>query len=90
MFGTQNPHFVSIRKLEVVEIARFIRNFNRGVSIRRAVASDEWRVARRLVMKNRRIFAIRKVEVIGNAAVTSISNSRFAIRNDDRRWREEE
>ena len=81
MFGTQNRHFVSIRKLEVVEKARFILSFNRGVSIRRAVASDEWRVARRFVMKNRRIFAIRKMEAIENTAVIWISNSRFAIRN---------
>jgi hypothetical protein len=36
-------------------------------------------VAGRFFMKNRRIFAIRKVEVIGNAAVIWISNSRFAI-----------
>jgi hypothetical protein len=86
----QNPHFVSIRKLEVVEMGRLIRSFNRGVSIRRAVASDEWRVASRFVMKNRKIFAIRKVEGVENAAVIWISNSRFAIRNEGRRWREEE
>jgi hypothetical protein len=90
MFGTQNPHFVSIRKLEIVEMERLIRIFNRGVSIRRAVASDEWRVASRFVMKNRRIFAIRKMEAIENAVVIWISNSRFAIRNEGRRWREEE
>jgi hypothetical protein len=69
MFGTQNPHFVSIRKLEAIEMGRLIRIFNRGVSIRRAAGSDEWQVAGRFFMKNRRIFAIRKVEVIGNAAV---------------------
>jgi hypothetical protein len=69
MFGMQNWHFVSIRKLEVVEMGRVIRIFNRGVSIRRAVASDEWRVANRFAMKNRRIFAIRKMETIEKAAV---------------------
>jgi hypothetical protein len=31
--------------LEVIEMGWFIQSFNRGVSIRRAVASDEWRVA---------------------------------------------
>jgi hypothetical protein len=41
-------------------------------------------------MKNRRIFAIRKMEAIENAVVIWISNSRFAIRNEGRRWREEE
>jgi hypothetical protein len=80
----QNLRFVSIRKLEVIEMGRVIRSFNRGVSIRRAVASDEWRVASRFVMKNRRIFAIRKMEAIENAAVIWISNSRFAIRNEGR------
>ena len=30
----QNLRFVSIRKLEVVEMGRLIRSFNRGVSIR--------------------------------------------------------
>jgi hypothetical protein len=42
-----------------------------------------------MLLKNRRIFAIRKMEVIGNAAVIWISNSRFAIRNEgpfDSRW----
>ena len=82
----QTPHFVSIRKLEVIEIVRFILISNGGVSIRRAVASDEWRVASRSVReestKNSRIFAIRKMEALENAAVIWISSSRFAIRND--------
>jgi hypothetical protein len=38
--GMQNPHFVTIRKLEVAEMARVIRISNRGVTIRRAVTRD--------------------------------------------------
>jgi hypothetical protein len=73
----QNQHFVSIRKLEVIETVRFIRSFNRGVSIR------IWRLEGwgSMLEKNRRIFAIRKMEGIENAAVIWISNYRFAIRN---------
>ena len=76
MFGTQNPHFVSIRKLEAAEKAWLIRSFNRGVSIR------VWRleVWGSELAKNRQIFAIRKMEAIENTAVIWISNSRFAIR----------
>jgi hypothetical protein len=73
----QNPHFVSIRKLETAEKARLIRSFNRGVSIR------VWRleVWASMLRENCQIFAIRKMEAIENAAVIWISNSRFAIRN---------
>ena len=47
-------------------------------------------MASRFVMKNRRIFAIRKMEALENAAVIWISNSRFAIRNGARWGRREE
>jgi hypothetical protein len=40
----QTPHFVSIRKLEEVERMGLIAIFNRGVSIRNAVARGERRV----------------------------------------------
>ena len=43
-----------------------------------------------LRVKNRRIFAIRKMEAIENAVVIRISNSRFAIRNAARWWLVEE
>jgi hypothetical protein len=72
--------------LEVIEMVRFIGTLNRGVSIR------IWRleVWGSMLEKNRRIFAIRKMEGIENAAVIWISNSRFAIRNGFQRRRGEE
>ena len=82
----ENPHFVSIGKLEVIEMGRFIRSFNRGVSIR-VWLLEVWAP---MLQKNRRIFAIRKMEAIENAAVIWISNSRFAIRNAARRQLVEE
>jgi hypothetical protein len=68
--------FVTIIKLEVIEMVRFIRIFNRGVTIRM------WRldVGGSRLQKNRRIFAIRKMEVPENAVVIWSANSRFAIR----------
>jgi hypothetical protein len=42
--GHKNRVFVSIRKSEVAEIARVGGIFNRGVSIKKLVASDEWLV----------------------------------------------
>ena len=89
----QNLRFVSIRKLEVVEMGRLIRSLNRGVSIRiwlSGIALKCRTNPSRLRARNRRIFAIRKLEVIGNAAVIWISNSRFAIRNEGRRGRVDE
>jgi hypothetical protein len=67
-------------------MGRVIQSFNRGVSIR-IWGLEGW--GSRLE-KNRRIFAIRKMERIEKAAVIWISNSRFAIRNGDRRGRGEE
>jgi hypothetical protein len=38
--GKRNAHFVSTRKLEVIEMGRVVRIVTRGVSIRRVVASE--------------------------------------------------
>ena len=84
-FRMQNPHFVAIRKLEVVEMAQLVRNFNRGVSIRIRLSGIALRCRTNpscLRARNRRIFAIRKMEATENVVVILISNSRFAIRND--------
>jgi hypothetical protein len=72
--------------LEVIEMVRFIRILNRGVSIR------IWRleVWGPMLQKDPRIFAIRKMETTEIAAVIWISNSRFAIRNGFQRRRGEE
>jgi hypothetical protein len=89
----QNLRFVSIRKLEVVEMAPLIRSFNRGVSIRIWLSGIGLKCRTkpsRLRARNRRIFAIRKMEAPENTAVIWISNSRFAIRNGARWWRVEE
>jgi hypothetical protein len=97
----QNPHFVTIRNLEVIEMARFIRISNCGVTISRHGGQGFWKLGtggwmleeetvdtghpRRVRLeyrtRNRRIFAIRKMEATENAAVIWVSNSRFAIRN---------